>query len=303
MIYPNRLKDWNFDCVKAPGLSDRKRPNIRNMGSFTIAQAWELSRQSKSNFSSGLGINIALTLAYDGTSYYGWQKCSSGPSIEQTLQQSLETILQHPVKLQAASRTDRGVHAKGQVVNFFSEKTIDLGQLAYSLNALLPSSLVVLAIEEKSSNFHPTLDVIAKEYVYYLCNRSVQLPQHRLFSWHIPKPLDLNLMKVHARQFIGKHDFEPFCNKHEGNTYESTVRTVYSIEIEHLEENRVKISLTADHFLYKMARNLIGTLVELGLGKKIERGICAPAHGLTLNRVHYCAKLFNSPYAFFPFTE
>lgn len=235
--------------------------------------------------------NLALLLAYDGTCYFGWQKSSSGPSIEQTLQEALEMILQHPIVLQAASRTDRGVHAKGQRVNFFTDNTIDTQLLAYSLNSLLPKSLVILACEQMPDDFHPTLDVTGKEYVYMLCNTPVQLPEHRLFSWHVPKPLDLDLMHSFAKRWTGTHDFALFCNRHEGKTYTSTVRTMHSIDITPLDQGRIKISLVGDHFLYKMARNLVGTLVDVGLGKKVDRGICAPAHGLTLNRVDYCAKL------------
>lgn len=223
--------------------------------------------------------NIALTLAYDGTSFFGWQRCNSGPSVEQTLKKYLEIILQHPITLQAASRTDRGVHAKGQVINFFTEKQIDLGQLKYSLNSLLPPSIAILEIQKKPTPFHPTLDVTGKEYIYTICNSEVQLPEHRLFSWHIPKPLNINQIKNNAKLLIGKRDFAPYTNTRADAPYASTIRTLYSVEITPLATKRLQISLIADHFLYKMARNLVGKIVN--------KTICAPAHGLTLNRVFY----------------
>ncbi len=224
-------------------------------------------------------MNISLTLAYDGTHFFGWQRCDCGPSVEQTLQECLEKILQHPITLQAASRTDRGVHAKGQVVNFFTDANIDLGQLKYSLNSLLPKSIVILEIKKKPNPFHPTIDVTGKQYVYSICNTPVQLPEYRLFSWHIPKLLNLNNMRSKADLLVGTHDFASYTNKRADAPYPSTVRTLYSVIISPFEEGRLQIALTGDHFLYKMARNLVGHIV----GKQM----CAPAHGLTLNRVFY----------------
>ena len=114
--------------------------------------------------------NIKLTIAYDGGNYLGWQKTSIGLSIEETLQITLEQIFQHPIVLQAASRTDAGVHADGQVVNFFTDKTkLSLDKLTFSLNKLLPKDIAILSIEEMAETFHPTLDCKGKEYWYQVC--------------------------------------------------------------------------------------------------------------------------------------
>ncbi|MCH9609102.1 MAG: tRNA pseudouridine synthase A [Chlamydiales bacterium] len=230
--------------------------------------------------------NLKLTIAYDGTSFYGWQKSRSGPTVEAVVQKALEKILNHPVTLQAASRTDRGVHARGQVVNLLTQNPLSLDQLGYSLNSLLPKSVVILSVEEERANFHPTLDVSSKEYLYAICNTQLQLPHHRFTSWHIPKPLDIYVMRLKAQEWIGEHDFALFCNRRPSVQYTSTIRTIDSIEIKY-HKQQLFIVIKGKSFLYKMVRNLVGTLVDCGRGKNVKRGVCAPPHGLTLNCVNY----------------
>jgi tRNA pseudouridine38-40 synthase len=147
--------------------------------------------------------NLKLLLSYDGTSYLGWQKTAMGPSIEEELEKALSQILQHPVALQAASRTDAGVHAEGQVVNFFTEKEI----LQKSINGVLPKDISVLKLEEAHEAFHPTIDCRGKEYHYFVCTGNTQLPFHRRFSWHFNFPLEVEKMKKAAALLVGKHDF------------------------------------------------------------------------------------------------
>jgi tRNA pseudouridine38-40 synthase len=244
--------------------------------------------------------NIRLTLAYVGTTYKGWQDTHQGPSIEETLSKALQTVLQHPVKLQAASRTDAGVHAQGQVVNFLSESTIPLSKLQHSLNQMLPKDMVIREIEFASEAFHPTLDAIKKEYRYTVCYGNVQLPFFRQTSWHFPHSLDLEQMQCAALHLIGSHDFSTFCN--ERSLWDrSPVCVVEKIEIVSLGQDRLQIVFLGDHFLYKMVRNLAGTLVYVGCGKlhadqipailagkdRSAAGMTAPAHGLRLERVFY----------------
>lgn len=247
-------------------------------------------------------MNLKFLIAYDGTAYLGWQKTKMGPSIEQTLQTTLEQILQEPLILQAASRTDAGVHAYGQVVNCITQKSIiDLNQLRLSLNQLLPKDIVVRDCEEAQAVFHPTLDCICKEYMYQICFDKVQMPQYRYISWHVPYILNLNLMQEAAALLIGEHDFRAFCNRKKNETYSHYMRKIEEFKIEFLEENRLKIFIKGNNFLYKMVRNLVGTLVYVGRGKlslkDIENllqcgcrtcgGITAPAKGLTLVKVSY----------------
>lgn len=246
--------------------------------------------------------NIKLVMAYDGSAYLGWQKTNTGPSIEAALQAVLEKVLQEEISLQAASRTDAGVHAQGQVVNFFTSKIpVDLGRLQYSVNCLLPIDIVVRHIQEAPENFHPTLDCIGKEYRYTICNSTTQLPHHRLYSWHCPFELDLVSMQQALKYLMGTHDFSAFCNVRKNANYEHHVREVSEIAILELPQNQIEFLVKGHHFLYKMVRNIVGTLVYVGKGiltaesiprilfeqDRTQAGITAPAHGLSLHHVYY----------------
>jgi tRNA pseudouridine38-40 synthase len=244
--------------------------------------------------------NIILILSYLGTEFAGWQKTAFKMSIEQSLENALERILREKPKLQAASRTDAGVHAKGQVVNFFTENPIDLTLLQRALNGTLPKEISVLSIEATTLCFHPTLDCIKKEYHYTICNSRVQLPIYRLISWHVPQELDLEKMRFAATSLLGSHDFSAFCN--ERKRYDrNPVCQLDAISLQELPHNRLCLTVVGDHFLYKMVRTIVGTLVDVGKGKRHaedmaeilknkERkiaGVTAPAHGLCLFKVYY----------------
>ena len=246
--------------------------------------------------------NIKMIVAYDGGGYLGWQNTRSGPSIEATLQGILEKILQEKITLQAASRTDAGVHAVGQVVNFFSVfKNLDVKRLHYSLNSLLPKDITVREMEEAPITFHPTIDSQCKEYRYYICYDKLQLPHLRQHTWHYNYPLDVAAMREGAKLLTGKHDFAAFCNFKRNTFYTNYERTLISIEIEELPEKNLCIMVQGDHFLYKMVRNIVGTLVYIGSGDitvkdlpvilenrhRPAAGITAPAHGLFLHTVNY----------------
>lgn len=247
--------------------------------------------------------NIKLTLAYDGTRYLGWQHTSVGPSIEGELKRVLEQVLQEKIRLQAASRTDAGVHAAGQVVNFFTKRNSDLPKLVYSLNCLLPKDIVIVEANEAPAQFHPTLDASGKEYWYRVCASRVQLPLQRHYVWHYPYALDLESMRLGAERFIGTHDFQAFCNAKKNEVYENHLCTIERLEIVPDEGNYL-FKIAGNRFLYKMVRNLIGTLVYIGVGKMEESqipqiiksksrplaGLTAPAHGLTLQSVYFLPK-------------
>lgn len=244
--------------------------------------------------------NIKLKLAYDGTHFFGWQNNKSKRSVEGELQRALEDVLKHPVILQAASRTDRGVHAHGQIVNFFTAATIDFNSFPHTLNEHLPGDMRILGAEKASDTFHPALDVKAKEYRYVISKGKVLLPFKRAFSWHYPYIISPQKMHDAARLIEGTHDFLGFSNISLDNDPEDTVRTIYSIKIEvHAEE--IHIVMKGDHFLYKMARNIAGTLAYIGSGKlaidvipemfsqknRTLGGMTAPASGLFLDTIYY----------------
>jgi tRNA pseudouridine38-40 synthase len=245
--------------------------------------------------------NIKLVLTYDGTSFFGWQETKEGRSIEGTLSQALEQILQEKVNLQAASRTDRGVHALGQVVNFITSKQFTLNELKKSLNSLLPNDLRVISLNETDPLFHPTTSAIGKEYHYHLTYGEIQLPHLRLYAWHVPGQLNFEKMREGASYLLGTHDFSAFCNMRKNLNYTDKVRRIEELEILSMEEGKLKVMIRGNHFMYKMVRNIVGTLVYVGLGKlqpqdllKILHskcrpcaGVTAPAHGLHLHQIFY----------------
>jgi tRNA pseudouridine38-40 synthase len=244
--------------------------------------------------------NIRLVLTYFGLPYSGWQRTALGPSVEETLERVLVSILQHPVTLQAASRTDAGVHAEGQVVNFFLQKEFPLDRLHMALNGLLPKEIVVVEIRQAAPEFHPTLDAIGKEYQYLICSMQTQLPFDRYTSWHFPYPLKIEEMQKAADALVGKRDFSAFCNELK-LLNPDPVCHLEKIEVANLGKERFAITFWGDRFLYRMARNLAGTIAYAGCGKieadqipeilqKKDRrlaGMTAPAHGLTLKRIFY----------------
>lgn len=251
--------------------------------------------------------NIKLTIAYDGTHYLGWQKTNMGPSIEGVLENVLCKVLQGPCFLQAASRTDAGVHANGQIVNFVSPHQITrkLESMLISINGLLPKDITVLGIEQADEYFHPTLDCIGKRYHYHLCYGIAQHPHYRDFSWHYPfKQLDIAVIKNAAAMLLGEHDFSSFCNYKMHCNYANHIRVLETLDVIELPEKRLRFEISGNNFLYKMVRNLIGTLVYVGCGKipleeipkilagkdRCQAGMTAPAHGLCLHSVKYTCR-------------
>ncbi len=246
-----------------------------------------------------MNVQYKLTLSYEGTLYFGWQKTQEGPSIEQTLQLVLATILQEPIELQAASRTDAGVHALGQVVTFVCSKALCTKKILVSLNQLLPSSIRCLDIEKISLDFHPTLSSFSKSYRYVVATQPILSPFEHGLVWHFPHDCQIPIMESAAKQLIGTHDFKAFTNQKKG-PHKDTVRTLFSIDIQPTDSGFF-IDITGDHFLYKMVRNIVGTLCYIGAGKislsalstilknkqRTQAGITAPASGLFLKNINY----------------
>ncbi|MGR3973086.1 MAG: tRNA pseudouridine(38-40) synthase TruA [Candidatus Rhabdochlamydia sp.] len=241
--------------------------------------------------------HFKLIVAYEGTRYLGWQKTEAGPTIQESIEKVLEQMLQHPVKLQAASRTDRGVHAEGQVIHFFTEKKRSLQSLQLGLNALLPPDIRIVHIEPAALSFHPTLSATQKEYHYQVCLGQVQLPFHRSFSWHFPKVIHVAKMQEAIPFFVGEKDFSALTNEKKQNN----VCNLLDIQIHTLEDHRLIFHIHGNRFLYKMVRNIVGTLLYIGcerilpteipqfleLQDRRKMGMTAPAHGLSLKRVCY----------------
>lgn len=241
---------------------------------------------------------ISLQVAYDGTNYFGWQKTKSGPSIQEELEKALQKITGSPVPIEACSRTDRGVHARGQVIAFphAPVRQIPLHNLSRAINAHLPPDIRVYNPLLQEDTFHPTLDAKAKEYRYALSLSPVQNPFDALYAWHIHAPFDRFALAAAALPLLGKRDFAALSNE----KTEDAVRTLHSIAF-HDTPSGLEIGITGDRFLYKMARNIAGLLVYAAIHKFPPEAIygylhskerklgamTAPSHGLFLHKVSY----------------
>ena len=246
-------------------------------------------------------IRYKLTIAYDGTNYCGWQVQDNGPSIQSLVQKALETVPRHPIDLTGAGRTDAGVHARGQTAHFDSAETFALKRLLLSLNALLPPDIRILSIEEVPPSFHARYDATSKIYHYHLHLDPVSDPftlpyRFQAFSGITPKDL-----RDAAPLFLGTRDFISFANEaHRGSASRGSVRTLQRLDV--IEQSGgVRLELEADGFLYKMVRNLVGTLIEVARGQigpsdieaifaakdRRQAGPAAPPHGLFLMQVNY----------------
>lgn len=245
--------------------------------------------------------NYKLTLAYDGTAYCGWQIQPNGVSIQEVLQKNITILTKQPVHVIGSGRTDAGVHALGQVANFYAEFPLELNRFQYSLNSLLPNDIRANSIEEVSLDFHARYSATVKTYHYHLHLGKIQDPFQRLYSTHIYIPIDTARLKNAARLFIGTHDFSSFANEaHKGSAAHDPIRTLYRLDVIENDQN-VRLEFEGDGFLYKMVRNIVGLLLEVASGKRpIEdvtailaakdrraAGQAAPAHGLFLIRVDY----------------
>lgn len=238
--------------------------------------------------------NIKLLLMYDGTPFLGFSDQGIEPTVAALLRKALEKILGHPVVIQGASRTDKGVHATGQVAHFFTPHPLPSLR---SLNGLLPKEIRVLDMQEMPLSFHPTLDALKKTYLYNLSLGPVQLPFERFTSWHVPYPLDIPLMQEAAITLLGEHDFSSFCNQRKANPCHK-IRKIDTLSLIQVDPLHLSFEIEGKAFLYKMVRNIVGTLVEVGRRRlsietvltsnsRTAAGVTAPAHGLTLKKVFY----------------
>lgn len=243
--------------------------------------------------------NIKLTISYDGTNYHGWQKQKNKVTIQQTLESALEKILNKKINLTGAGRTDAGTHAIAQIANFKIDSVrIPLNKLSVALNSTLRDDIRVLSSEIVQENFHARKSAKTKTYLYVISNTPVQSPFSARYSWYIPYKINLKRMQKAAKMLKGKQDFKSFMSQ--GSNTKSTVRNLREIKIKK-KNSQIIFTFEADGFLKQMVRNIIGTLVEIGIGKRepeeilkilnakdrTKAGVCAPANGLFLLEVNY----------------
>lgn len=209
--------------------------------------------------------NIKLIIAYDGTGYFGWQRQKDKPTIQGAIEQKIATIAGKPVSLIGAGRTDAGVHALHQVANFRVSSHLTPFVFFKALNALLPDNIIIKEAEHVPFDFHARFDVKSKVYEYRVYNDKLPSPFLRHYAWHIPRQLDLPAMEECLSAIRGTHDFYPFCAR--GDGVSNTVRTMIEADLEIQSGGFLAFHFEANGFLRYMVRNLVGTIVKVGLGK------------------------------------
>ncbi|MDD4334596.1 MAG: tRNA pseudouridine(38-40) synthase TruA [Desulfotomaculaceae bacterium] len=245
--------------------------------------------------------NIKVTIAYDGTNYHGFQeqRGTKFMTVQGVFEEKLSRLAKKEIRVIGASRTDAGVHARGQVVNFESGGLrIPPERLTYALNSVLPADIVALESVVAPASFHSRFSAEAKTYQYVIYNGKMPSPFLRLYSYHMPRAMDIEAMRDAARSLEGKQDFSAF--RALGTPVKTTVRSLFGIEVNRAGE-LIYIEMRADGFLYHMARMISGTLIRVGLGKlkpleianilasrdSMKGGPAAPARGLFLDRIEY----------------
>ena len=243
-----------------------------------------------------------LTIAYDGTDYSGWQVQPNALTIQELLENAVKILLRQDVRVHGAGRTDAGVHARAQVAHFTCDQNLDIFSFMGSLNGILPNDVRVLDIEEVSDDFHARFGAKGKIYHYYLSLNRFQDPFRRRYSHHVRHKLDLEVLREAASQFVGTHDFRSFANEaYAGSAAKNPIRTLNRLDVVEEGNGFIRLEFEGESFLYKMVRNITGTLLDVASGKRSvseiseimeakdrrRAGRAAPALGLFMVSIHY----------------
>lgn len=239
---------------------------------------------------------VKLVIEYDGTNFVGWQTQANGRSVQEEITKVLDQVLQEPISLIGAGRTDAGVHARGQVAGFRTKSTLGLGSLHSALNGILPDDIYVKSVEEAPPGFHARYDAKERLYRYFIVLTPSAIG--RMYHWYVKYDLNVEAMNTIARQVRGDQDFESFCK------YEAEVNH-YRCTVTHSEwyqrGDELHYEIRANRFLHGMVRALVGTMVDVGRGytpvdeftgilearDRRKAGMAAPPHGLFLEEVVY----------------
>lgn len=244
--------------------------------------------------------SFRFILEYDGTDFAGWQAQGEGRrTVQASVADALARIVGGPVRLTGSGRTDAGVHAAGQVASARFETRLDAGSLREALNANLPGDVAVVAVERVADDFDARRHARSKHYRYRIWNDSVRSPLRARRSWWVRTPLDVEAMQKAARHVVGEHDFAAF--QAAGSSVRTTVRRLDRVEVVGRAPGEIVLDFEGPGFLRYMVRNLVGTLAEVGRGRRPPEdmarvlasrdracaGVTAPARGLTLVAVRY----------------
>jgi tRNA pseudouridine38-40 synthase len=243
-------------------------------------------------------MHFRLIVEYDGTEFHGWQVQPGKRTVQGTIEHALQRLLGHPMRVAAAGRTDAGVHASGQVICFHTERDFDATTIARALNALTPRDISVVSADVVSDDFDPRRAARRRRYLYRVWNRKVPSPFWSRFAWHVAYPLAVEPMAAAAAVLVGEHDFTSF--RAAGCDARHPVRRVLRSEVS-AQGDLICYQIEATAFLRHMVRNIVGTLVEIGSGRRSPgemetllaardralAGATAPAHGLCLVAVEY----------------
>ncbi|MGI6358974.1 MAG: tRNA pseudouridine(38-40) synthase TruA [Bacillota bacterium] len=249
--------------------------------------------------SSQLERNIKLVLEYDGTDWHGWQVQNNARTVQGEVERALSVIIKQPVRVTGASRTDAGVHARGQVCNFHTASSVPIERWPAALNSNLAAGVVVVSAAEVSQHWHARIHALGKRYSYTINTRTAPLAIGRRYALHYPHSLDVQAMQDAANHLIGEHDFASF--QAAGSFVKDTVRSLHNLQVKALGDHRLQIVAIGNGFLYHMVRIIVGTLLLVGNGKlppeemrrilrakdRTQAGPTAPAHGLCLEEVYY----------------
>ena len=242
---------------------------------------------------------IKLTLAYDGSDYHGFQKKPHGATIQNIVEEFLSKVCGEPVVTAGSGRTDAGVHAYEQVVSFSTNGRIPCANIVRASQTMLPQDIVLLQAEEVEEDFHARYSALWKEYQYRVVVNAQQDPFLVKYAWQVHELLNVELMNKAAEVLVGKHDFSAFRSS--GSVDSDPVRTIYRVEWTLVNDNELRFNIAGDGFLYHMVRNIVWSLVQVGLGKRTVEEFAeelngkrcvylnspAPACGLYLKHVEY----------------
>ena len=259
---------------------------------------FEPELESQQSAPSGPTVRVRLTVAYDGSGFHGFATQPRVPTVAGALGDAIATVTRTRVDLTCAGRTDAGVHARGQVLHFDVPEGTDVAALQRALNKLLRPRIAIRAAEVVDATFDARHSATGRRYRYTVLNAPVHDPLLATTAWHVPEPLDLRAMQLGCDPLYGEHDFASFCRKAEGK---STVRRVHEAAWRDLGGGILRFEIAANAFCHQMVRSVVGTLVDVGLGRKkagemswilrtadrANAGQVAPPHGLVLWEVTY----------------